>query len=69
MKSSHLDITHFEQIPLDKLKKIESRANDIVERKIDLNLQFIPRSEAESKYIIKDLGQILIIANSVRKMK
>ncbi|MFX1384586.1 MAG: alanine--tRNA ligase [Promethearchaeota archaeon] len=50
LKSSHLDITHFEQIPREKLKEIEKRANDIVEKGIDLYLDFIPRTEAEKKY-------------------
>ncbi len=50
LKSSHLDITHYEQIPRDKLKEIEKRANEIVEEGIDLKLEFMPRSEAEQKY-------------------
>ncbi|TFF89273.1 MAG: hypothetical protein EU548_07750, partial [Promethearchaeota archaeon] len=50
LKSSHLDITHFEQIPRDKLKEIERRANEIVKQGIDLYLDFIPRTEAEKKY-------------------
>ena len=50
LKSSHLDITHYEQIPRDKLVEIEKKANKIVEKGIDLYLTFIPRSEAEKKY-------------------
>ncbi|MFX1299195.1 MAG: alanine--tRNA ligase-related protein, partial [Promethearchaeota archaeon] len=50
LKSSHLDITHFEQIPREKLKKIEKRANEIVDKGIALKLEFMPRSEAEHKY-------------------
>ncbi|MFX1276717.1 MAG: alanine--tRNA ligase [Promethearchaeota archaeon] len=50
MKNAHLDITHFEQIPRDKLKLIEERANEIVKQGIELNLSFMPRSEAEQKY-------------------
>ena len=50
IKSSHLDITHYEQIPRDILLKIEKRSNEIVEKSIDLNLNFIPRSEAEKNY-------------------
>jgi alanyl-tRNA synthetase len=49
-KNSHLDITHYEQIPRDKLQKIEKRANEIVDKSIDLYLDFIPRTEAEQKY-------------------
>ncbi|MFX1572133.1 MAG: alanine--tRNA ligase [Promethearchaeota archaeon] len=50
LKNSHLDITHYEQIPRDKLIEIEEKANEIVKKGIDLNLSFIPRSEAEKKY-------------------
>ncbi|MEE9379329.1 MAG: alanine--tRNA ligase [Candidatus Lokiarchaeia archaeon] len=50
LKSSHLDITHYEQIPKDKIVEIEKKANKIVKKGIDLNLSFIPRSEAEKKY-------------------
>ncbi|NVM36617.1 MAG: alanine--tRNA ligase [Candidatus Lokiarchaeota archaeon] len=49
-KYSHLDITHYEQIPRDKLLEIEKKANQIVEEGIELNLSFIPRAEAERKY-------------------
>jgi len=50
LKNSHLDITHYAQIPSDKLKRIEKLSNEIVEKAIDTNLSFIPRSEAEKKY-------------------
>ncbi|MFX0006804.1 MAG: alanine--tRNA ligase [Candidatus Hermodarchaeota archaeon] len=50
LKNSHLDITHYEQIPREKILEIEKRANKIVEKGIDLNLSFIPRAEAEQKY-------------------
>ncbi|MFX1347676.1 MAG: alanine--tRNA ligase [Promethearchaeota archaeon] len=50
LKNSHLDITHYEQIPRDKLLEIEKKANQIVEQHIDLHLDFILRSEAEKKY-------------------
>jgi len=50
LKNSHLDITHYEQIPRDKLLEIEKRANEIVEKGIDLYLDFLPRTEAEKKY-------------------
>ncbi|MFW9818274.1 MAG: alanine--tRNA ligase, partial [Candidatus Thorarchaeota archaeon] len=49
-KNSHLDITHYEQIPREKLLEIEKNANQIVQQGIDLNLSFIPRAEAEQKY-------------------
>ncbi|MFW9824115.1 MAG: alanine--tRNA ligase, partial [Candidatus Thorarchaeota archaeon] len=50
LKNSHLDITHYQQIPKATLSEIEKRSNEIVEKAIDLNLSFIPRSEAEQKY-------------------
>ncbi len=50
LKNSHLDITHYEQIPKDKLLEIEKKANKIVNKSIDLYLDFIPRTEAEQKY-------------------
>ncbi|MHA1391810.1 MAG: alanine--tRNA ligase-related protein, partial [Promethearchaeota archaeon] len=50
MKHSNLDITHYEQISREDLLKIEKKANEIVDNAIDMNLFFIPRSEAEQKY-------------------
>jgi alanyl-tRNA synthetase len=50
LENSSLDITHYEQIPYDKLKEIENRANEIVNTKIDIHLDFIPRAEAERRY-------------------
>ncbi len=50
LKNSHLDITHYEQIPKEKLKEIEKIANEIVKKGIKLNLMFMPRSEAERKF-------------------
>jgi alanyl-tRNA synthetase len=50
LKNSHLDITHYEQISREKIIQIEKRSNEIVEKAIDLNLSFIPRSDAEQKY-------------------
>jgi alanyl-tRNA synthetase len=50
MKNSHLDITHYEQIPREILLEIERKSNEIVGKNIDLNLDFIPRSEAEKNY-------------------
>ena len=50
MKHSNLDITHYEQISRENLLKIENKANEIVDKAINLKLSFIPRSEAEQKY-------------------
>ena len=50
LKNSHLDITHYEQISEENLKKIEEVANDIVTKAINLKLSFMPRSNAEQEY-------------------
>ncbi len=50
LKSSSLDLTHNEQISREILNEIEKKANKIIDKAIDLNLSFIPRSEAEKKY-------------------
>ncbi len=50
LKNAHLDITHYEQISEEKLRLIEKRANEIVEKQIALNLSFMPRTEAEQQY-------------------
>ena len=50
LKKSHLDVTHYEQIPRQKLMQIEQKANEIVKKSIPLHLDFIPRSEAEKQY-------------------
>jgi alanyl-tRNA synthetase len=50
LEESHLDITHYKQLDNETLKKIEKRANEIVQEGIDLNLKFLPRSKAEHKY-------------------
>ncbi len=50
LKNSHLDITHFKQLNKEDIKKIEEKANEIVDAGIDLNLKFMPRSEAEQEY-------------------
>ncbi len=50
MKHSNLDVTHYEQISRENLLKIENKANEIVNKAIDMKLSFIPRSKAEQKY-------------------
>jgi alanyl-tRNA synthetase len=49
-EESHLDITHYEQIPREKIIEIEKRANEIVGEAVDLNLSFLPRTDAEQQY-------------------
>ncbi|TFG06431.1 MAG: alanine--tRNA ligase, partial [Promethearchaeota archaeon] len=50
LKNSHLDITHYEQISNENLMEIEKKANEIVDKDIDLKFSFMPRSEAEKQY-------------------
>ena len=50
IKHSNLDVTHYEQISRENLLKIENKANEIVNKAIDMKLSFIPRTEAEQKY-------------------
>ncbi len=50
VKSAHLDITHYEQISKENLKRIEEKANEIVNAKINLKLSFMPRTRAEQMY-------------------
>jgi alanyl-tRNA synthetase len=50
LKSSHLDITHYEQLSDRQLDQIEHRANEIVEEEIGLNLSFMSRADAEHEY-------------------
>ena len=50
IKKSHLDVTHYEQIPRQNLLQIEQKANEIIKKAIPLHLDFIPRSEAEKQY-------------------
>ena len=50
LEKSHLDITHYDNVTFEKLKEIEKEANEIVDQAIDLNLSFMPRSDAEQKY-------------------
>jgi alanyl-tRNA synthetase len=47
---AHLDITHFDSLSDEEVKKIEIRANEIVKKNISLNARLVPRTEAELKY-------------------
>ncbi len=47
---AHLDVTHYENISEEDLKKIEERVNEIVRDDIPINKFFLPRSDAEKKY-------------------
>ncbi|MEM4248367.1 MAG: alanine--tRNA ligase-related protein, partial [Candidatus Nanoarchaeia archaeon] len=48
-EKAHLDVTHYQAIAQEELKKIEDEANRIVKENIKINLMFMPRNEAEEK--------------------
>ncbi|MBR9677152.1 alanine--tRNA ligase [Candidatus Woesearchaeota archaeon] len=52
-QKAHLDITHFESLPDEVLKKIEVEANIIVNTNIKVKSFFMARSDAEKKYGMK----------------
>ena len=47
---AYLDVTHYDSISEEEIKKIEKEANKIVEKSIPIKLEFMPRSDAEKKY-------------------
>jgi alanyl-tRNA synthetase len=47
---SRLDITHYQRISEEELKKIEELANQIVMQDLPVNYRWMDRNEAESKY-------------------
>jgi alanyl-tRNA synthetase len=49
-EKAHLDITHYESLTDEELKKIEEEANKIVKKDIPVKTSFIPREDAEKKY-------------------
>ncbi|MBN1644634.1 alanine--tRNA ligase [Candidatus Woesearchaeota archaeon] len=50
LDKAYLDVTHYDAITDEEMKKIEKEANRIVEKGIALKLKFMPRAEAEKKY-------------------
>ncbi|RLE38737.1 alanine--tRNA ligase [Candidatus Woesearchaeota archaeon] len=50
IEKAHLDITHYQSISEDELKKIETEANKIVKRGIEVNKYFLARDEAERRF-------------------
>lgn len=48
-EKAHLDITHFESLTDDELKRIEEEANKLVKKDIPVKTSFIPREEAEKR--------------------
>ncbi|UCC92086.1 MAG: alanine--tRNA ligase [Candidatus Aenigmatarchaeota archaeon] len=49
-EKSHLDITHYEPLTTEEVKKIEEVANKIVQRGIKIEKLLIPRNEAEKRF-------------------
>ncbi|MCX6706672.1 MAG: alanine--tRNA ligase-related protein, partial [Candidatus Woesearchaeota archaeon] len=49
-EKAHLDITHYESLTDDELKRIEEEANKIVKKDVPVKTSFIPREEAEKRY-------------------
>jgi alanyl-tRNA synthetase len=47
---ARLDITHFDALSEEEIEKIESLANEIVEKNLEVKTEVLPRIEAEQKY-------------------
>ena len=47
---ARLDITHFEALSEEQIEKIESEANEIVEKDLPIKTEVLQRAEAEKKY-------------------
>ncbi|RLI98299.1 MAG: alanine--tRNA ligase [Candidatus Aenigmatarchaeota archaeon] len=50
LKSSRLDLTHYERFTDGELSKIEKEVNAVIMRGLEISTRFYPRSEAESRY-------------------
>jgi len=66
---SHLDITHYQPITIEEMKRIEEIANRIVEKGIEVEKLLMPRNEAEKRFGMRIYqggavpGKILRIVN------
>jgi len=49
-EKARLDITHYQTLTSDEIKRIESLANEIVLSGLPVNKKILPRAEAEKKY-------------------
>jgi len=47
---AHLDISHYENLTDNQLRKVEKKVNDIIKKKIKIDKKIVPRAEAEKKY-------------------
>ncbi|MGB9854085.1 MAG: alanine--tRNA ligase [Candidatus Bathyarchaeales archaeon] len=50
VESSRLDISHYRRLTREELQKIETLANEAVLRNIPVEISWMPRAEAESRY-------------------
>ncbi len=50
LESSRLDISHYRRLTLEELHKMETLANEAVLRNIPVDISWMPRNEAESRY-------------------
>lgn len=50
LEKARLDITHYESLTKEEIKKIEEMANDFIKKDIPVNKFFMKRNEAEKKY-------------------
>src|SRR3989344_712289 len=50
LEKAHIDITHYNAVSDEELKKIEDEANKIIKNKIPIIKSFMSRTEAEQKY-------------------
>ena len=50
VEKGRLDITHFEALSDVELKKIETKANEIIAQSIEVTKEVLPRDEAEKRY-------------------
>ncbi len=50
VEKAHIDITHYQALSDEDLKRIEEEANKVVKQKIETRLRFVPRDEAEKLY-------------------
>ncbi len=50
MEKGQLDITHYENLTDEEIKKIEDKANEIVKKAIPVKKEFMAREKAEQKY-------------------